>query len=154
VGLPRGEVRTCLDSEVVEPRIDERGRGVDLYHQPWLITELYNSLFESYPPSVKVNNRCEEIAKHYAISYPYVRVREMIETYKAFSNKEDRKYSLSFCHYHLAAQTHDPRGWMKKAEENNWSFREFRNALYSAKIVPSRRAGRVSERTAKAANSS
>ncbi|MCL6477053.1 MAG: hypothetical protein K6T65_01430 [Peptococcaceae bacterium] len=88
----------------------------------WLFAELFASLIESGVSVAKV-------AERYKVSQAYV--CEMAKTYKAFPEKEGRKYGLDFTYYRLAsgAKTGTPHEWMQKAKENGWSTREFDAAI-------------------------
>ncbi|OPX89459.1 MAG: hypothetical protein A4E53_01536 [Pelotomaculum sp. PtaB.Bin104] len=86
----------------------------------WLFAELFASLVDSGVTVAK-------IAERYRVSQAFV--RETVKTYRAFPEKEDRKYGLEFTYYRLAAGTNDSHGWMQKTKENGWSVRELKAAI-------------------------
>ena len=51
-------------------------------------------------------------------------VREMIRTFTAFPQPENRAQDLSFYHHRLASATSNPQEWLEKAVTNAWSTRQ------------------------------
>lgn len=54
------------------------------------------------------------------ISIPYNSLREYRRVYNVIP-KEDRLPHLSYRHHQLAANTEEPRAWLEKASDNQWS---------------------------------
>ena len=63
-----------------------------------------------------------------------VHVRDMVRTFEAFPEVEDRCPELTWQHHKLCAKTDDPVGWLNKAVENGWSSRELSQAI-SGQVV-------------------
>ncbi len=56
-------------------------------------------------------------------------VRKMTRTFDAFPKHEDRLPMLSFRHHQIAAYTEDPKEWLNKAADNEWSTRQLQEAI-------------------------
>lgn len=56
-------------------------------------------------------------------------VRKLTRTFNTFPKDEDRNPVLSFRHHQIAAYSNDPKGWLAKAADNNWSTRQLQEAV-------------------------
>ncbi len=56
-------------------------------------------------------------------------VRDMVRTFKAFPNEEDRAIDRSFSIHKICAKTDDPLGWLDKALANGYSTRELQKVV-------------------------
>lgn len=56
-------------------------------------------------------------------------IRKMTRTFNAFPKTEDRLPILSFRHHQIASYTTDPKEWLNKAADNEWSTRQLQEAI-------------------------
>ncbi|NLY43027.1 MAG: DUF1016 domain-containing protein, partial [Clostridiaceae bacterium] len=76
-------------------------------------------------------------------------IRKMIRTFNAFPKPEDRIPVLSFRHHQIAAYKSDPKDWINKAANNEWSTRQLQEAI-TASIGPEVKTNQLWDKAEKA----
>lgn len=56
-------------------------------------------------------------------------IRELIKTYRAFPEEEDRNPELSWMHHRIAANSENPKEWIEIAANEQMSTRQLRKAI-------------------------
>jgi DNA-binding transcriptional MerR regulator len=103
---------------------DEDGHSIDCTNTTlcrWHMGEWYRSRCVEEGASIT------DLSKKCGLSC--AEIREIIKTYRAFPEPKNRDSDLSYTHHRICANTTDPKGWLRKAKENNWSTRELSEVI-------------------------
>lgn len=76
---------------------------------------------------VKMGAKIGWIASQVGVSA--AQIRELIKTYRAFPEEEDRNPELSWMHHRIAANSKNPKEWIDTAADEQLSTRQLRKAI-------------------------
>lgn len=110
--------REVLLDQLVEMRKEEANRIWDQASLCWFLVEKY----QDKPKDIGAMINCS--GRH---------VQNLVRTWQAFNDEEDRCIELTFTHHRIAAGTEDPKGWLDKAVQEQMSTRQLEQAIKRAK---------------------